>query len=116
GKSTFCRMICNSLLNKYKKVGFMELDPYASEFSPNGLLTFHLVEKPLLGPAYTHLMKANKSYFFGHSQVGKDVNYYIACCMCLLFHYRKNFRKSVPLVINTAPSYLDGAGYHTLLE
>lgn len=60
GKSTFLRYAVNKLLNSFKKVVYIDLDPGQPEFGVPGTISVTVVEKPLLGPNYTHSEKPNK--------------------------------------------------------
>lgn len=49
GKSTFSRFVINSLLNRHKQVGFLECDVGQTEFTPPGIISVHLIKKPVTG-------------------------------------------------------------------
>lgn len=55
GKSTLLRYMVNKLLNKIEKVAYIDLDVGQPEFTISGCVSVTLVDKPLLGPNYTHL-------------------------------------------------------------
>lgn len=50
GKSSFARalLLCDLLL-RYTRVAYLECDPGQTEFTPPGLLSLHLIDKPIIG-------------------------------------------------------------------
>lgn len=55
GKSTFSRYFINSMLNHHPVVAYIEADCGQPEFTPPGLVSFHLIDTPVFGPPFTHL-------------------------------------------------------------
>lgn len=60
GKSTFIRYTINRLLEKYKQIRFVDLDPGQPEFTVPGCVSAHSVTEPLFGPNYTHIRKPER--------------------------------------------------------
>ena len=56
GKSTFIRYLINRHLMKWKRVLVLDFDPGQSEFTVMGCLSVVLVEQPLLGPNFSHIL------------------------------------------------------------
>lgn len=56
GKSTFLRYMVNKSLTKWEKVLVLDFDLGQSEFTLPGCVSAVLVEQPLLGTNFTHLM------------------------------------------------------------
>jgi polynucleotide 5'-hydroxyl-kinase GRC3/NOL9 len=101
GKSTFCRWLTNRLLNTIPEVAFLNLDPSQTEFSPPGMLDLQIVNRPLLGPPFTHLaLQPEKSFFYGNIQSSDDPYSYLKFSFALFEHYHSH-KPNVPLVINT---------------
>ncbi|KAL7748878.1 Polynucleotide 5'-hydroxyl-kinase grc3 [Sorochytrium milnesiophthora] len=62
GKSTLNRMLVNSLLAPsaasafaINRVAFMDLDPGQTELTEPGVVSLTVLDRPLLGPPYTHM-------------------------------------------------------------
>lgn len=55
GKSTFSRLVINTLLNKHKRIAYLETDVGQCEFTPSGLVSLHVIDAPIFGPPHTHL-------------------------------------------------------------
>ena len=49
GKSSFARVLLNRLLSLHPRVAYLDCDPGQPEFTPPGLLSLHLVDKPVDG-------------------------------------------------------------------
>ncbi|PVG04867.1 hypothetical protein CPB86DRAFT_803579 [Serendipita vermifera] len=120
GKSMFSRMLINHLLLRYQKVAYLECDPGQTEFTPPGLVSLHIIDKPIFGPPFTHPRHALKAHFTGSTSVKSLSSHYLKCVKALLETYNLDIRyeedqetfpmemnaemarpKGVPLVINT---------------
>eukprot|EP01114_Cavostelium_apophysatum_P020067 TRINITY_DN6621_c0_g1_i1.p1 TRINITY_DN6621_c0_g1~~TRINITY_DN6621_c0_g1_i1.p1 ORF type:complete len:376 (+),score=69.37 TRINITY_DN6621_c0_g1_i1:506-1633(+) len=104
GKSTFCRYLMNSLLNKYSKVAYIETDIGQTEFTPSGALSLNILTSPIFGPPFTHLQKPVSSRFIGLTSPFNHPYYYLACINSLFDEYESMFSDEsdlVPLIINT---------------
>ncbi|KAJ3090066.1 Polynucleotide 5'-hydroxyl-kinase grc3 [Quaeritorhiza haematococci] len=132
GKSTFSRFVTNSLLNRYRKVAFLECDMGQCEFTPPGMVSLHIVSNPILGPPFTHLLlgisdfspNQNSSYtvrshYLGATSPRQDPNTYLRSIRDLYDTYRQIVNENgsvdepIPLVINT-PGWIKGMGFDLL--
>lgn len=70
GKSTFTRFMCCRLLDVVPQVAYLDMDAGQSEFTPCGCISVTVVDKPLLGPSFTH---GNRNQvhqcFYGHTSM-----------------------------------------------
>ena len=48
GKSTYCRCLVNSLLSRFPRVAFLDIDVGQGEYVTEGVLTLSIVEEPQL--------------------------------------------------------------------
>lgn len=103
GKSTYCRLLTNTLLsNGCPGVAFLDMDLGQPELSPPGLCNLHIVRSPLLGPAHTHMHPAELGYFFGDVSPKSNPDEYLNTFEALLGHYRAVCAPAgLPLVVNT---------------
>ncbi|ORZ07051.1 hypothetical protein BCR41DRAFT_389064, partial [Lobosporangium transversale] len=134
GKSTLSRLLLNRMLNRYKKVAFIECDIGQSEFTPVGMVALHIIETPALGAPFTHPRQPYRAFFVGNSTPRDDPEYYMACIKELIKTYYSevthtqtwmdaddiDYNSSVedehiPLIINTQ-GWIKGMGYNLLLE
>ncbi|KAG0046663.1 Polynucleotide 5'-hydroxyl-kinase grc3 [Gryganskiella cystojenkinii] len=136
GKSTFSRLIINSMLNRYRKVAFIECDVGQSEFTPVGMVALHVVETPALGAPFTHPRQPYRAFFVGNSTPRDDPDYYMACIQELVrtyyrevshtrawaddeeedeYHSDDDEDEHIPLIINTQ-GWIKGMGYDLLLQ
>jgi len=60
GKSTMMRYFINKCLKKWNRILVLDFDIGQSEFSIPGCISAFIIDKPLLGPNYTHLMQPLK--------------------------------------------------------
>jgi len=60
GKSTLMRYFLNRCLKKWNRILVLDFDIGQSEFSISGCISAFVIDKPLLGPNYTHLMQPLK--------------------------------------------------------
>ncbi|KAG2183652.1 hypothetical protein INT43_006660 [Umbelopsis isabellina] len=130
GKSTFSRYLVNRLLEKHGKVAFLEADVGQPEFGVQGIISLHVLVKPLLGPPFANShLQAKRSFFIGSTSPRDDPDHYMACLMQLLQEWRKEYGveanqanlnsstdvSPVPLVINTH-GWIKGLGYDLLID
>jgi polynucleotide 5'-kinase involved in rRNA processing len=104
GKSTFSRILTNSILSKYRKVAYLDSDLGQSEFTPNGSVSLTLLDGPLLGPPFTHTIVGDtiKSIYLGTTSPWKNPDSYIDAILSLYRFYESDIQKQdVPLVINS---------------
>ncbi|KAG0022285.1 Polynucleotide 5'-hydroxyl-kinase grc3 [Entomortierella chlamydospora] len=134
GKSTFSRLILNRMLNRYRRVAFIECDIGQSEFTPVGMVALHVVETPALGAPFTHPRQPYRAFFVGNSTPRDDPDYYMACIKELVktyysevshtrswedadddYHSDDEEDDHIPLIINTQ-GWIKGIGYDLLLQ
>ena len=65
GKSTCVRHTVNRLLSKTDAVAVIDCDLGQPEFTVPGLLSLHIISKPILSPTHMHLNEPVLSYFIG---------------------------------------------------
>ncbi|EAY72811.1 hypothetical protein OsI_00678 [Oryza sativa Indica Group] len=119
GKSTFSRLLLNSLLPRYGRVGYLDTDVGQPEFSPPGCLSFHVVDEALTDLLNPTLRECERCCFFGDISSKRDPETYLNC----LFHlydyfvekYRSGASEPLPLIVNT-PGWVKGAGFDMLVE
>lgn len=127
GKSTFCITLANSLLNKFKRVAYIDCDLGQSDFTTYGKVSLVVLDVPVIGPSYTQFRIPEKSHHLTLRGIS-DSNNYISSIVDLKQHYDKyisngssiynSFQKNdqrigdyVPLIINTC-GWVTGLGQH----
>ncbi|KAF9349186.1 Polynucleotide 5'-hydroxyl-kinase grc3 [Mortierella sp. NVP85] len=134
GKSTFSRLILNRMLNRYRRVAFIECDIGQTEFTPVGMVALHVLETPALGAPFTHPRRPYRAFFVGNSTPRDDPEYYLACVKELVRTYYAEVSHTrcwedttddnhrvddeddqVPLIVNTQ-GWIKGLGYELLLQ
>ncbi|KAF9381501.1 Polynucleotide 5'-hydroxyl-kinase grc3 [Podila verticillata] len=135
GKSTFSRLILNRMLNRYRKVAFLECDIGQSEFTPVGMVALHVIETPALGAPFTHPRQPYRAFYVGNSTPRDDPDYYISCVKELVktyygqvshtrtwaedeeddYHSDDDEDEHIPLIVNTQ-GWIKGMGYDLLLQ
>lgn len=114
GKSTFSRLLMNTLLTAPKAVArptafWLDLDPGQPEFSPSGQVTLVQWREPCFAPSYTHPAtdsqipwRTIRSHTLTAITPKDDPDHYVACSLDLITHYLRlqtDFPQA-PLVIN----------------
>ncbi|KAG8806919.1 Polynucleotide 5'-hydroxyl-kinase grc3 [Serendipita sp. 399] len=115
GKSMFTRMVANRLLQKYRRVAYLDCDIGQPEFTPPGMVSLHVLTEPIFGPPFTHLRNPFRAHFVGSTSIRSLPLHYQACVLQLLETYRLDIQyafdldeeihdnaetEEVPLVIN----------------
>ncbi|GAA5909690.1 hypothetical protein JCM8208_003847 [Rhodotorula glutinis] len=117
GKSTFAKMLLNSLFARYGAVAYLDTDLGQPEFTPSGFLSLNVVRRPVLGPSFTHVALPLASRFLGSTSPASDPSAYLEAAQALLETYAleveypldgdaptgdgRKIVERVPLVINT---------------
>ncbi|KAF4582699.1 Polynucleotide 5'-hydroxyl-kinase grc3 [Pleurotus pulmonarius] len=127
GKSTFAVTLLNKVLSQYTKVAFLECDIGQSEFGPAGMVSLHVLDKPVLGPAFTHPSLPFRAHFIGSTSPRSSPSHYLASVDSLFQTYRTEVQtpgleppagnkisEYIPLVVNTM-GWVKGLGA-SLLE
>ncbi|KAG9309858.1 hypothetical protein JVU11DRAFT_10238 [Chiua virens] len=117
GKSTLARTLVNRLLNRYRRVAFLECDLGQSEFTPGGLVALNLVENYVFGPPFTHPSLPYRSHYIGSTSPRASPSHYLHSVQSLLEVYKLDLQfpvtnneslpgderiyDAIPLVVNT---------------
>uniref|UniRef100_A0A0E0BYB9 Clp1 P-loop domain-containing protein n=1 Tax=Oryza meridionalis TaxID=40149 RepID=A0A0E0BYB9_9ORYZ len=105
GKSTFSRLLLNSLLPRYGRVGYLDTDVGQPEFSPPGCLSFHVVDEALTDLLNPTLRECQRCCFFGDISSKRDPETYLNCLFHLYDYFVENYRSGasepLPLIVNT---------------
>jgi len=123
GKSTFNRLLCNSILSRLPNTAhgvlFLDLDPGQPEFTPAGQISLVRIRAPTLGPAYTHPAAASPNFGFqlvrshtlASTSFKDDPDLYKACALDLISHAEAG----VPIVMNSS-GWVTGLGASVLVD
>ncbi|KAI5683583.1 hypothetical protein M9H77_04811 [Catharanthus roseus] len=125
GKTTFSRHLVNVLLQRYKRVAYLDTDVGQSEFTPPGLLSLTVIDKITPDLTIPCLKTPERCFFFGDISSKRDPTTYLTYTYALYDHYRKEHCifdnkeypncAALPLVINT-PGWVKGIGYDILVD
>ncbi|KAJ4883053.1 Polynucleotide 5'-hydroxyl-kinase NOL9 [Raphanus sativus] len=124
GKTTFSRNLVKVLLQRYKRVAYLDIDVGQPEFTVPGFLSLTVVDKSILDQDWTApcLKTPERYYFYGDDSAKRDPKAYLQFVYTLFDYYQLHFCKSsennktaLPLVINT-PGWVKGLGYHVLVD
>ncbi|XP_028266856.1 polynucleotide 5'-hydroxyl-kinase NOL9 [Parambassis ranga] len=113
GKSTFIRVLINTLLNHTASVDYLEGDLGQTEFTPAGCLSLSTVREPLLGPPFTHQQTPEHMIYYGQSSCESDLDRYLESLKSL-WRRRSPSRES-PIIINTM-GWVKGFGFQLLVD
>lgn len=133
GKSTFCRMLVNTLLSKMHSlqqndrvtpspdfVAFLDLDPGQPEYSPPGELSLHRIRSCNFGPPFSHPTSIGtndlvRAHHVGHLSPKDDPRHYYRCAADLFSHYMKiqAEERLCPLIMNCS-GWIQGSGLQLL--
>ncbi|KAG8834250.1 Polynucleotide 5'-hydroxyl-kinase grc3, partial [Serendipita sp. 405] len=97
GKSMFARIVTNHLLQKYRRVAYIDCDIGQTEFTPPGMVSLHVLTEPVFGPPFTHLRQPFRAHFVGSTSVRSLHLHYQACVLQLLETYRLDVRYAFDL-------------------
>ncbi|KAH0468594.1 hypothetical protein IEQ34_003627 [Dendrobium chrysotoxum] len=125
GKSTFSRLLLNSLLERYDRVGYLDTDVGQPEFFVPGCLSLHLVDECLPDLMKTPMREPERCIFSGDISSKRDPDAYINFIFQLYDYFLEKFYQSddayshrkalLPLIINTA-GWVKGTGFDVLVE
>lgn len=125
GKTTFSRHLLNTLLQRYKKVAYLDTDVGQPEFTPPGCLSLTVVDEPTPDLTITYLKTPVRCIFFGDISSKRDPEAYLKNIVSLYDYFRSQYYISdeseasgkpvLPLVINT-PGWVKGIGYDLLVN
>ncbi|KAK4881128.1 hypothetical protein RN001_004447 [Aquatica leii] len=111
GKSTMLRYMINKLLNEYKEILLIDLDPGQPEFTVPGCVSASIVTEPLFGPNFTHLRKPARCVFVPDIDLSENPDEYIGFVEFLMSQC-DNF-PSMPTIINHM-GFTRGLGFYIL--
>lgn len=135
GKSTFCRILANSLLNVNPDpsssnrrgsdgIAFLDLDPGQPEYSPPGEISLFHLRSYNFGVPFTHPMLSPqednaliRAHHIGDVSFKEDPGHYQRCAFDLLAQYKSMLSQypSAPLIVNCS-SWIQGSGSEVLVE
>lgn len=135
GKSTFCRILANSLLKVNPDprssnrrgldgIAFLDLDPGQPEYSPPGEISLLHLRSYNFGVPFTHPMLSPtednvliRAHHIGHVSFKDDPGHYQRCAFDLLAQYKNmlSHYPSVPLIVNCS-GWIQGSGSEVLVE
>nr|XP_004560400.2 polynucleotide 5'-hydroxyl-kinase NOL9 [Maylandia zebra] len=113
GKSTFIRVLINTLLNYTASVDYLEGDLGQTEFTPAGCLSLLTVREPLLGPPFTHQQTPDHMIYYGQSSCNSDLDRYMESLKSLWC--RRSQTREAPIIINTM-GWVKGFGFKLLVD
>ncbi|KAM3422176.1 hypothetical protein BST61_g2545 [Cercospora zeina] len=120
GKSTFNRILCNTITSRASTSScfYLDLDPGQPEFGPSGQLSLIKVTAPILGPAFTHpastcstKYRIIRSHTIASTSFKDDPDHYLACAIDLCSHAPKH----APLIVNSC-GWVNGLGASTIVS
>ncbi|XP_024149358.1 polynucleotide 5'-hydroxyl-kinase NOL9 [Oryzias melastigma] len=113
GKSTFIRILINTLLNHTSSVDYLEGDLGQTEFTPAGCLSLLTVREPLLGPPFTHQNTPEHMIYYGDLSCEPDLSRYLESLKSLWRRRPKS--RETPFIINTM-GWVKGFGLQLLVD
>ncbi|XP_031597778.2 polynucleotide 5'-hydroxyl-kinase NOL9 [Oreochromis aureus] len=113
GKSTFIRVLINTLLNYTASVEYLEGDLGQTEFTPAGCLSLLTVREPLLGPPFTHQQTPDHMIYYGQSSCDSNLDRYMESLKSLWC--RRSQTREAPIIINTM-GWVKGFGFQLLVD
>ncbi|KAG8900022.1 Polynucleotide 5'-hydroxyl-kinase grc3 [Tulasnella sp. 403] len=118
GKSTFSRILLNRLTRVYRQVAYLECDLGQAEFSPSGMVSLHVIKRPIFGPPFSHLQWPIAAHYIGSDSPRSSPHHYISAIAALLQTHKSDIQYApfegaedlvdkrnhsmTPLVINTS--------------
>ncbi|KDQ14247.1 hypothetical protein BOTBODRAFT_132759 [Botryobasidium botryosum FD-172 SS1] len=96
GKSTFARTLLSRLTTRYQKVAFLECDMGQSEFTPGGMVSLHVISRPVFGPPFTHPSVPYRAHYVGASTPRSTPAHYLSSILALLQTYRLELQYPIP--------------------
>ncbi|OVA11958.1 Pre-mRNA cleavage complex II Clp1 [Macleaya cordata] len=126
GKTTFSRILLNTLLQRYNKVAYLDTDVGQPEFTPPGCLSLNVIDKQTPDLTIPCIKTPERFFFFGDTSSKRDPRAYLNNIFSLYDYFCKEYympNKSeknlaypqLPLIINT-PGWVKGHGYDALVE
>ncbi|KAH9887610.1 hypothetical protein C8Q73DRAFT_656603 [Cubamyces lactineus] len=117
GKSTFAKYLMNTLLTRHRRVAYLECDLGQSEFTPGGMVSLNVIEKPVFGPSFSHPSIPFAAHYIGATSPRSSPSHYLDSIQALIQQYEIDVQDAVldeeppeedgrisstiPLVVNT---------------
>ncbi|RLN24816.1 polynucleotide 5' [Panicum miliaceum] len=125
GKSAFSRLLLNTLITRYKNVGYLDIDVGQPEFTPPGFVSLHVLEEQAKDLTILYLRNPKRCFFFGDVCAKRNPKLLLTYIFDLYDYFLKEFycfreannpkTSAIPLVINTS-GWIKGNGLHVLTE
>ncbi|KAK8451960.1 hypothetical protein SEVIR_5G031100v4 [Setaria viridis] len=125
GKSAFCRLLLNTLIARYRKVGYLDIDVGQPEFTPPGFVSLHVLEEQAKDLTILYLRNPKRCFFFGDVCAKRNPKLLLTYIFDLYDYFLKEFycfrevdnpeKSAIPLVINTS-GWVKGTGFYVLTE
>ncbi|KAH8875621.1 Polynucleotide 5'-hydroxyl-kinase grc3 [Schistosoma japonicum] len=125
GKSSLVRFLSNRILTNVrypleeKCVAILDCDIGQPEFTPNGMISLCLVNLPLFGPPYTHILTNNvnivRRCFVGCISPSDDPSFYLKC-LDFVYNAYVNLPEPKPILLVNTMGWMQGLGLTLLLE
>ncbi|KAK4471900.1 hypothetical protein MN116_005285 [Schistosoma mekongi] len=125
GKSSLVRFLSNRILTNVrysleeKYVAILDCDIGQPEFTPNGIISLCLVNLPLFGPPYTHILTTNinivRRCFVGCISPSDDPSFYLKC-LDFVYDAYVNLPEPKPILLVNTMGWMQGLGLTLLLE
>ncbi|KAA1114239.1 Polynucleotide 5'-hydroxyl-kinase grc3 [Puccinia graminis f. sp. tritici] len=104
GKSTFSTLLINSLLNSFKSVALLDLDPGQPLLTPPTLVSLHTLNSPILGPSFCRLLSPHQPsshlIYIGHTTPKDCPTRYTEACL-ELFNLYTNLQSDLSTCLST---------------
>lgn len=131
GKSSFARLLANSLLNHYPAVAFLDTDCGQPEFGAPGLVSLTTLRSPITGPPHMHPVPPDRAHFIGDISPQVNPGLFVSAITSLITWYQEEDQQptnedkaepsrckrkqtpTLPLVLNTH-GWIKGAGLDIL--
>lgn len=125
GKTTFSRYLLNVLLQRYRKVAYLDTDVGQPEFTPPGFLSLTVIDEVTPDMTIPCLKTPERCLFFGDTSSKSAPFTYLNYAFSIYDYYQKEYRmfdkgenppkNELPLIVNT-PGWVKGAGYDLLVS
>ncbi|XP_028781687.1 polynucleotide 5'-hydroxyl-kinase NOL9 [Neltuma alba] len=125
GKTTFSRYLLNVLLQRYRKVAYLDTDVGQPEFTPPGFLSLTIIDEVTPDMTTPCLKTPERCLFFGDISSKSAPSTYLNYALVICDYYQTEYRmsdkgenppmKELPLIVNT-PGWVKGAGYDLLVD
>lgn len=108
----------NYLLSKKSKklssneICFIDIDIGQPEFSPSGLVSLYIINKPIFGIHFQHFQQPILSHYIGSINISINPSYYTTSCCNLIDYYKEKY-SNLPLIINSH-GWVKGLGLNTI--